>query len=451
MLWTSRGNAALEGAFPMTEHSLSPLDQAHAHRLDGDEEAALRLAVACARAAPEAPGPVALLARILVDAERAVPALAASERLVDAFVRRGDLAAAVVASTVALDAGEPQRPLLAQIAQAFARGSARVGQGGIAPPPFPHIPPISSELGKLTGAALFVEAEQVLASYLEAADPVAEDAPLPALTLFGALGTRELEQLLCAVRVEEVSHGHEIVRQGDAGNEAFVVARGLLKVVRRQGGDETILAQLGPGAIFGEMALMSESPRSASVVALEPAQLLVLARDELERAGEDAPELGAELSAFCHGRMHGNLVRHARVLSGLTPAQRTALLAELPSRLFERHELLIRREQEASSIFLIASGAVSISMPDGGERLVLATLGPGEVVGEMSLILRRPANADVTALYPTLTYELTRELLTTLMRGYPPLLVELYDLATRRDEEIRAATDDALATEDILV
>jgi cAMP-dependent protein kinase regulator len=435
----------------MTEHALSPLDQAHAHRLDGNEEPALRLAIACALADPEAPGPVALIARILIDQERALPAVQLSERLVEAFIRRGDLPSAVVASTIALDAGEPQKPHLTAIASAFAKGATKASAGSMKPPPIPREPELDSDLGKLSGGALYSEAERVLNAYLAAPDDVQRDS-VPSLPLFGTLEERELSQLLSAVRVEEVSEGHEIVRQGDGGSEAFVVARGALKVVRREGADETLLAQLGPGAIFGEMALISESPRSASVIALEPTQLLVLARDELERAAEDAPELSAQLSAFCHGRMRANLIRHARVLSGLTTEQRSELLAGLETRVFEAAERLIERDQEGNSIFLLASGAVSISVPEDGERLVLATLGPGEVVGEMSLILRRPASADVFALYPTVAYELSGEKLTHLMRAYPALLVELYDLATRRDEEIRAsAGSEALSADDILV
>jgi CRP-like cAMP-binding protein len=436
----------------MTRHALSTLDQAHAHRLDGNEDAALRLAIACARAAPDAPGPVALLARILVDGERVLPISEIAARLVEAFVRRGDLPGAVVASTIALDGGAPQRPLLRTIAEAFGKGSPRVADGSVRPPPFPD--PDVPEAARSARAEpdLLACAEALVHAYVAADDPLPGDAPLPRLPLFGALAARELEQLLAAARVEEVSGGHEIVRQGDAGNEAFVVARGQLEVVRSQGADETLLAQLGPGAIFGEMALLSEGPRSASVVAGEPAQLLVLARDELERAALDAPELSAQLSAFCRERMRLNLVRHARVLSGLTPPQRHELLAQLPSRMFEPGERLITREQEADRIFLLAGGAVSISVPEDGERLVLATLGPGEVVGEMSLILRRPASADVVAQYPTLTYELDAVQLAALMRTYPQVLVELYDLATRRDEEFRAAPmDETLAADDVLV
>jgi cAMP-dependent protein kinase regulator len=435
----------------MSEHALSPLDQAHANRLEGHEEAALRLAIACARAAADAPGPIALIARVFVEREQQFEVSKVAGRLVDAFVRRGDLPSAVVASTIALDAGEPQRPLLKRIAEAFASDGAQ-GGGSVYPPPFPADPIIPEDLSKLAGDKLFAEAKRTLDAYLAQPDPVADEKK-PSLPLFGTLNSKELEQLLSAVRVEEVSSGHEIVRQDDPGNEAFVVARGLLNVVRRQGADETVLAQLGPGAIFGEMALISESPRSASVVALEPAQLLVLARDELERAAEEAPALGQQLSSFCHGRMHANLVRHARVLAGLGEAERAELLPQLESVVFERGERIIQRDVEAASIYLIASGAVSISVPEDGERLVLATLGPGEVVGEMSLILRRPASADVIALYPTVAYALRRDKLTELTRKYPALLVELYDLATRRDDEIRAtpAEETQVTGDDILV
>lgn len=436
----------------MTEHALSPLDQAQALRLSGEEQAALRLAIACAHATPEAPGPIALVTRILVDQDKTLRASEAAARLVDACIRRGDLPGAVVASTLALDAGEDQTPLLTAIAQAFGKGSPRLGDASPAPPPVPRALEDDPALAKLTGDALYARAEEVLSAYLASAETYPDDGVLPTLPLFGALAPDILARLLAAIRVEEISSGNEIVRQGDVGSEAFVVARGLLRVVRHEGGDETVLAQLGPGAMFGEMALISESPRSASVVASEPAQLLVLDRSELERAAAQNKALAQELSAFCRTRMQANLVRHARVLSGLPRADRLALLNALPVQIFEAGQFMIHRDQEAGSILLIASGAVSVSVPEGSDRLVLATLGPGDVVGEISMILRKNASADVIAMYPTVTYEITRDALPQLMRAHPPLLVELYQLATRRDDEIRAVTEtEVLAADDLVL
>ncbi len=437
----------------MTEHVLSPLDQAHAHRLAGDTEVSLRHAIACSQASPDAPGPLALIARILVDEGRSMVGPEVAARLVDAHVRRGDLPAAVVAAQLSLDAGEDNAPLLAHIAAAFERGSSRLSAVSPAPPPFPKAAPMSPALAKLSGEALFAQGEALLTRYLGSEDPVAADAKLPTLPLFGALAKPALERLLKAIRVDEVSGDNEVVRQGDPGSEAFVVARGLLQAVRKQGPEETVLAQLGPGSIFGEMALLSAAPRNASVIAREPAQLLVLSRRELELAAAKAPELGAELSAFCHQRMQLNLARQARVLSGLGQPERLELLRSLESRFFEAGETLIARGQHAERILLLASGAVSVSIPEGSERLMLATLTVGDVVGEISMVLRRAASADVVAIHPTLAFEINQEQLARLMRKYPPLLVELYDLATRRDDEVRAASEDEvmLADDDVVL
>ncbi len=436
----------------MTDHALSPLDQAHAYRLAGDTPAALRLGIACAHTAPDAPGPIALLARVLVDEGRTMIGPEIAARLVDACIRRGDLPAAVIASQIALDAGEDHTPLLTQIAEAFGKGSPRLGEATPKPPPFPNLSAMPPALAKLSGDELFAQAEVSLAKYLSGNDSVPPDTKLPTLSLFSALAPAALAKLLKAIRIDEVSGGDEIVRQGDQGKEAFIVARGLLRVVRLQGADETVLAQLGPGAILGEMALLSSAPRSASVQALEPAQLLVLEREQLERAAQQAPELSKELASFCHQRMQQNLIRQARVFSALRPAERAELLGSLESRIFEAGELLIARGQEAERVLLIASGSVSVSIPEGGDVLVLATLGAGDVVGEISMLLRRPSPADMRALYPTLTFEITRDQLRDLMRKYPGLLVELYDLATRRDDEVRAAAEhDVLDAEDVIL
>jgi CRP-like cAMP-binding protein len=74
---------------------------------------------------------------------------------------------------------------------------------------------------------------------------------------------------------------------------------------------------------------------------------------------------------------------------------------------------------------------------DGGE-ILLAHLGPGDVVGEMGVVLRRPASADVRVVHPTVVLELTREAFAEAIASHPELLFELYDLATKRDEVTRS-------------
>jgi cAMP-dependent protein kinase regulator len=187
------------------------------------------------------------------------------------------------------------------------------------------------------------------------------------------------------------------------------------------------------------MALVSQAPRAASVVAVEPVQLLSIARSALEELAAEDAAIGRELGRFCYGRMISNLIRHSAILSSVPPDQRSALVERFTSERFEVGEYLVRQGEEASRLFLIASGEVQVqSRDEAGERTVLAQLGPGHVVGEISLVLRRPANADVLALHATVALALSREQFHEAIREHPTLLRELYDIAIQREQETRS-------------
>jgi CRP-like cAMP-binding protein len=80
-----------------------------------------------------------------------------------------------------------------------------------------------------------------------------------------------------------------------------------------------------------------------------------------------------------------------------------------------------------------------------GEPVVLATLAPGDTVGEVALVLRRKVNADVIAVYPTVTLFLPREEFLSLVQDHPAILHGLYVTAVRRDDETKLALDSAPA------
>ena len=66
---------------------------------------------------------------------------------------------------------------------------------------------------------------------------------------------------------------------------------------------------------------------------------------------------------------------------------------------------------------------------------MIATLGPGEVVGEVALVLRRPATADVIAEHPTVTLHLAARRISAIVKQHPAPFAQLYELAVKRDEE----------------
>jgi CRP-like cAMP-binding protein len=116
------------------------------------------------------------------------------------------------------------------------------------------------------------------------------------------------------------------------------------------------------------------------------------------------------------------------------------------TRVYEKGEKLIAENDDAAGLHLVASGEVAVVGHEGGEPIVIATLGPGETVGEVALVLRRKANADVVAVHPTVTLFLPREDFIALLREYPAILHRLYLLAVQRDDETQTALDGAIAS-----
>jgi serine/threonine protein phosphatase PrpC len=94
------------------------------------------------------------------------------------------------------------------------------------------------------------------------------------MPLFSRLTERELLRVMQAVEVREHKDGDVVIREGDKGDELFIVLEG--KVLVSRGGHP--LTHLGPGEHVGEMALIRSVPRSATVTAVGPAELIAIRR-----------------------------------------------------------------------------------------------------------------------------------------------------------------------------
>ncbi|HEY4012182.1 MAG TPA: cyclic nucleotide-binding domain-containing protein [Polyangiaceae bacterium] len=110
-------------------------------------------------------------------------------------------------------------------------------------------------------------------------------ATLREIGLFGALSDEVLDLLAGRLRTVRVSPGDEVFREGEAlAREMYVVLDGEMEVSKRgRRGGEVRIAILGPGDWFGEMSMIDMQPRSATVRALAPSQLLQVTSEDLDR------------------------------------------------------------------------------------------------------------------------------------------------------------------------
>lgn len=419
----------------------SPLDRALSLLLAGEREAALRWSAAIVEHDTSVPSSLILTCRLLADAGRAEAAREGFELGIKRAIDSGNLALAVAAVGDLRKLGANVDPYLEEIASAFCLGSPRLSDtADPPPPPLPHdenFQPLSSFL---TGPALLSKATKIVhdATTEYALAEESEPPLISPLPLFSAIEKDGLRALLACFEMVTVPAGESVISEGEEGAEAYIVARGELEVRRTPEEDDPepiTLATLSNGALFGEMALLSRAPRAASVVALRPSILLVATREALEGVAANRPEVGVELAAHCRRRMVENLIRTSPVLANVAPLERAAMVERFETRVFEKGERLVTDKEEPTGLHLIASGEVSIVRHEGTEAFIIATLGVGQVVGEVALILRRKASADVIAVHPTVTLHLPHDEFMSLIQEFPAVLLNLYLLAVNRDEE----------------
>src|SRR5215210_4991423 len=98
------------------------------------------------------------------------------------------------------------------------------------------------------------------------------------IPLFADLSEEDLERLYQMAETVSFPAGQLVLREGDQGDSLFVVLTGELEVTKRQSSQDILLALYKPGQFFGEMALLEQAPRSASVRTLQESRLLVISQ-----------------------------------------------------------------------------------------------------------------------------------------------------------------------------
>ena len=135
---------------------------------------------------------------------------------------------------------------------------------------------------------------------------MSEHAPklLSGIELFSELNEDELQEVTALAQTRSVLRDTTIFNEGDTADAIFVVVNGRVKIVTTStDGKEFILTVLGAGQVFGEMALLEETTRSASVVTITAVELLVLARKDFDHLLNSSPGISRKLMAILSRRL----------------------------------------------------------------------------------------------------------------------------------------------------
>ena len=126
---------------------------------------------------------------------------------------------------------------------------------------------------------------------------------LDEVELLAALSNTELNKLAAAASERRYAAGEKIVRQGDPGDEFFIVISGRVRTtVRREGSPTIDLGTFDPGFYFGEMSLLTGEPRRATITAVEDTKVLVVNKENFQEIIATHPKVANKLSRAIENR-----------------------------------------------------------------------------------------------------------------------------------------------------
>ncbi|KAF6207084.1 hypothetical protein GE061_018323 [Apolygus lucorum] len=202
--------------------------------------------------------------------------------------------------------------------------------------------------------------------------------------LFRSLDDQQLDDVLDAMFKLEVRKDSCVIKQGDDGDYFYVVESGIFEAYVRGGnGVEHKVTTYRESGSFGELSLLYNMPRVATVRAVTDGALWCLDRDTFRRI--------VSQSALKKRKMYEQLIASVPMLSGLSEYEKQTLADAMQPMTFEDGECIIRQSTEATGMYFVEKGTIIFSHLDETGRLTrLSKIEKGGYFGELGLLTKKP-------------------------------------------------------------
>ncbi len=196
---------------------------------------------------------------------------------------------------------------------------------------------------------------------------------LKRVPFFEALDKEGIDFIVERLKFKPFDQNEVICRIGDPGDRMYIIISGQVKVVvDNEEGEETIIAHLGSGDYFGEMALLTGEPRSATIVTTEPSEMFMLNKSDFDEILAKYPSISISMGKIMSHRLRETLQKAARKEKAATkPALRGSLSVHPLENLLkfcESNSLngkLLLRQNEREGVLVFQKGVLqSVSLGD---------------------------------------------------------------------------------------
>ncbi len=320
---------------------------------------------------------------------------------------------------------DPGSALAAAVVEATSPGGAAVRPE---PPPRPATLPVAIVLDEIP-LDIDIEFDTAEVS-VRARNALAQSA------LVAAVPPDQLGGFIDRCTLVELAQGDVLFRQGDAGDALYVVVAGEVAVIA-DGPPRIELTRLGESSFFGEIALVTEETRTATVQATRPTELLVFKRAAVEELCAAEPALLSVILAAVRERLVSRLIATSPLFEPFAGEERRDLVARFRCRDAPAGSVLIAQGRRADGLYVLLSGRAEVLRYDdaNAERKV-SSIKPGDFVGEMSLLTGQAAVATVRTETRALVLHLPTSVFREVIMTHPQVLALVGELAADRQSRL---------------
>jgi putative YpdA family bacillithiol system oxidoreductase len=259
---------------------------------------------------------------------------------------------------------------------------------------------------------------------------------LKQVPMFADLSADLLVEVAAGSTLRYFAANTPIFREGDYGESFFVILSGAAHAVATTGeGMKIFYGTMKQYDFFGEMAVLTGFPRSATVTATTDTVVLEITKEVLIDLMDESRLVKGTVSQAYTDRTLRTLFSRVPLFIGLSKTSLELLTSKVRLRTFQAGAVIIRERDPGDSLYVIRNGVVKISKWMGDRERVLAYLRDGTYFGEMALIRDEPRAATVTALTKVEVAQVMREDFHALLQEEPELLSKVQDTIRQREGE----------------
>lgn len=215
---------------------------------------------------------------------------------------------------------------------------------------------------------------------------------LAATPLFAGMPSESLEALVSNLTLVSLEVDEVLFHEGDPGDALYVIVEGELSV-QAEGPPRVEMVRMGPGSFIGEVALMTDQPRSATVAAAQPSELLRIDRHTLSRVLADHGDVLRAVLRFVRDRLVDRWMRTSPLFRPFSDEERAELSVNFKFLEIEPGTVLLGAGQKPDGLYIVLAGQFSVVR----DQQTVATLGPGDLIGETALLAGGAFKSDVVA------------------------------------------------------